>query len=48
MIDLPLSRLFLGRVWRGGIGPSLVTCRAGRVIDITTKAAPTVVSPTRR
>ena len=34
--------LWLGRVWRAGIGPSLVTLRAGQVIDITTKAAPTM------
>ncbi|MEO5613660.1 MAG: fumarylacetoacetate hydrolase family protein [Cypionkella sp.] len=34
--------LWLGRVWRAGIGPSLVTLRKGRVIDIITKAAPTM------
>lgn len=42
MIDLPASALLLGRVWRAGIGPSLVTLRAGRVLDITTRAAPTM------
>jgi fumarylacetoacetate (FAA) hydrolase family protein len=42
MIDLPGSALLLGRVWRAGIGPSLVTLRAGRVLDITTRAAPTM------
>jgi fumarylacetoacetate (FAA) hydrolase family protein len=42
MIDLPDSALLLGRVWRAGIGPSLVTLRAGRVLDITTRAAPTM------
>lgn len=42
MIDLPSSALLLGRVWRAGIGPSVVTLRAGRVIDITTRAAPTM------
>jgi fumarylacetoacetate (FAA) hydrolase family protein len=42
MIDLPDSALLLGRVWRTGIGPSLVTLRAGRVLDITTRAAPTM------
>jgi fumarylacetoacetate (FAA) hydrolase family protein len=31
----------LGRVWRPGIGPAVVTLRGGDVIDITTKAAPT-------
>lgn len=36
------SGLFLGRVWRAGIGPSVVTLRAGRVIDITCPAAPTL------
>lgn len=34
--------LWLGRVWRAGIGPSLVTIRAGHVFDITTKVAPTM------
>lgn len=42
MLDLPSSALFLGRVWRKGIGPSLVMLRDGRVIDITTRAAPTM------
>jgi fumarylacetoacetate (FAA) hydrolase family protein len=34
--------LWLGRVWRSGIGPCVVTIRAGHVFDITSKAAPTV------
>ncbi len=34
--------LWVGRVWRLGIGPSLVTIRAGHVFDITSKAAPTM------
>ena len=34
--------LWLGRVWRAGIGPALVTIRAGHVFDITSKAAPTM------
>ena len=42
MMDLPASGLLLGRIWRAGIGPSVVTLRAGRVLDITTKAAPTM------
>lgn len=43
MIGIPLpDGLWLGRVWRAGIGPSLVTIRAGRVFDITSKAAPTM------
>ncbi len=36
------SGLWLGRVWRAGIGPSLVTVRAGHVFDITSKTAPTM------
>ncbi len=42
MIGLPQEGLFLGRVWRAGIGPAVVTVRGGRVVDITTKAAPTM------
>ena len=42
MVGLPEAGLFLGRVWRAGIGPAVVTVRAGRVVDITTKAAPTM------
>ncbi len=34
--------LWLGRVERAGIGPSVVTLRDGRVFDITSKTAPTV------
>ncbi len=33
---------WLGRVSRPGIGPAVVTLREGRVIDITSRAAPTV------
>ena len=40
-LSLP-NGLWLGRVWRAGIGPSLVTLREDRVIDITSKAAPTM------
>lgn len=36
------SGLWLDLVWRAGIGPSLVTLRAGHVVDITGKAAPTM------
>lgn len=32
----------LGRVWRGGVGPCVVTLRDGDVVDITSQAAPTV------
>ncbi len=40
-LTLP-NGLWLGRIWRAGIGPSLVTLREDRVIDITSKAAPTM------
>lgn len=33
---------FIGRAWRPGIGPSVVTLRDGDVVDITSKQAPTV------
>ena len=42
MIDLPPDGLFVGRVWRAGIGPAVVTIRAGQVIDITSRLAPTL------
>ncbi len=43
MTELSLPQgLWLGRVWRAGIGPSVVTIRAGHVFDITTKAASTM------
>ena len=42
MLNLPAVGLFVGRVWRAGIGPALVTLRAGRVIDITSRAVPTL------
>ena len=34
--------IWLGRVWRAGIGPSVVTLRDGQVIDITSRTAPTM------
>ncbi len=39
---LPADGCFVGRVWREGIGPAVVTVRGGRVIDITSPAAPTM------
>lgn len=42
MIDMPQDGLFVGRIWRAGIGPCLVTLRDGMVIDITSTAAPTM------
>jgi fumarylacetoacetate (FAA) hydrolase family protein len=42
MIPLPSEGRFVGRVWRAGIGPALVTLRDGRLFDITSKDAPTM------
>ena len=45
MIELNESEArgtWLGRVWRPGIGPAIVTLREGRVVDITAKTAPLV------
>jgi fumarylacetoacetate (FAA) hydrolase family protein len=42
MIDMPATGLFVGRIWRQGIGPALVTLRGGMVVDITTRVAPTM------
>ncbi|MGF1622144.1 MAG: fumarylacetoacetate hydrolase family protein [Rhodomicrobiaceae bacterium] len=33
---------FVGRVWRSGVGPSLVVVRDGALFDITSKDAPTM------
>jgi fumarylacetoacetate (FAA) hydrolase family protein len=42
MIDIPETAALVGRVWRQGIGKSVVTLRAVRAIDITSRSAPTV------
>lgn len=43
MKDFSLPKgLWLGRVWRAGIGPSLVTIRQDHLYDITSRAAPTL------
>lgn len=42
MLDLLESGAFVGRVWRRGIGPAVVTVRNGDVVDITTREAPTM------
>jgi fumarylacetoacetate (FAA) hydrolase family protein len=34
--------LFVGRVWRPGIGPTLVTLRGESVVDVTAREAPTM------
>lgn len=39
--DMDPSGLWLGRVERPGIGPSVVTLRDGEVIDVTSAEAPT-------
>ena len=33
---------WIGRVWRPGIGPSVVTLQDGNLVDITSRSAPTV------
>lgn len=38
----PADGLFVGRVWRAGIGPCLVTLRDDHLVDITTRKAPTM------
>ena len=40
--DLPDTGIFVGRVWRPGIGPALVTLHAGEVIDVTCAQASTM------
>lgn len=40
--DHELQGTWLGRVWRPGIGPTVVTLREGRVLDITSRTAPLV------
>ncbi len=42
MLNLPEGGMFVGRVWRRGVGPSLVTVRGGDLVDITTRGAPTM------
>ena len=41
-MELPEDGLFVGRVWRTGIGPSVVTVRRGRLFDVTSRAHPTL------
>lgn len=36
------SGLWLGRIWRPGVGPAVVTLRDGVLIDITSRETPTV------
>ncbi len=41
-IGLPATGVFVGRVWRKGVGPAIVTVRDGLVLDITSRDAPTI------
>ncbi len=42
MIGLDPGGTYVGRAWRPGVGPAVVALREGRVIDVTSRAAPTV------
>ncbi len=42
MSDLPANGLFVTRLWRPGIGPALALLRDGDLIDITSRATPTM------
>lgn len=42
MLNLPEEGTFVGRVWRRGIGPSVVMVRGETLVDITTSEAPTM------
>ena len=42
MMDLPQDGIFVGRVWRPGIGPCLVTLRDGALVDITSRTVSTM------
>jgi fumarylacetoacetate (FAA) hydrolase family protein len=42
LLDLPKDGRFVGRVWREGLGPSVVALRDGRLLDITSREVPTV------
>ncbi|WP_312528501.1 fumarylacetoacetate hydrolase family protein [Paracoccus sp. (in: a-proteobacteria)] len=41
-LTLPDDGLFVGRIWRPGIGPALVIVRNGELFDITSVEAPTM------
>ena len=40
--QLPRAGLFVGRVWRPGIGPAVVVLRDGRLVDVTSPEVPTM------
>ncbi|WP_299840630.1 fumarylacetoacetate hydrolase family protein [uncultured Paracoccus sp.] len=39
---LPETGIFTGRIWRPGVGPTLVALREGAVFDVTSPAVPTM------
>ncbi len=39
--DEETTGAWIGRIWRPGIGPSVVTLRDGKLVDITSRSAPT-------
>jgi fumarylacetoacetate (FAA) hydrolase family protein len=41
-VGLPGEGLFVGRVWRPGIGPCVVAVRQGRLVDLTSREWPTL------
>lgn len=41
-MDLPEGGVFVGRVWRRGLGPALVTVRGETLVDITSAETPTM------
>jgi fumarylacetoacetate (FAA) hydrolase family protein len=41
-MELPANATVIGRIWRQGVGPCIVTVRHGRAFDITARAAPLV------
>lgn len=42
MTDFASDGCYVGRLWRAGVGPCLVTLRGGHLWDITTNGAPTM------
>ncbi len=41
-MELAPGGTYVGRAWRPGVGPAVVALREGRVLDVTSRAAPTV------
>jgi fumarylacetoacetate (FAA) hydrolase family protein len=42
MSEIDPSGTYVGRAWRPGVGPAVVALLGGRVVDVTSRAAPTV------